>query len=163
GLRVELVAHLRGVVGLFDLERRVAPVVAGTARPFGSVAKSRVALYADEVVVTRQLEEPVADLRFELERATAGLRPVLVLQVAKRLRGAVAVALEERGESIRGEAALLVQPPRQREVMEGDHRSHAVLVTGVEDSSVVRQLRPRELAFGRFYAGPFDAETKGVE
>src|SRR5207248_5181460 len=73
------------------------------------------------------------------------------------------VRLEWRRESIRRETALLVQPPGQREVMESDHRRHAVLVTCVQDAAVVRQLGPRELAFSRFDASPFDAETKRVE
>src|SRR6266516_900579 len=107
-LRVVLVAHLRGVVGLAELPSGVAPVASRTARSLGTEAESRVRLDPDEVVVSRQLEEPVVDMRLELERARARLRAVLVLEIGKRQRharryagppsdrsGAAAVRLEQ--------------------------------------------------------------------
>ncbi len=80
-LRVVLVAHLRGRVRLLELARGVAPVRARASRTFRPEPKPRVGLDADEVVLARQLEEPVVDLRLELERARARLGPVLVLDV----------------------------------------------------------------------------------
>ena len=53
----------------------------GLRGPSGPIAKPRVRLDADEVVLSRQLEKPVADPSFELQRARPGLRAVLVLDV----------------------------------------------------------------------------------
>ena len=81
-------------------------------------------------------EQPAARaqaLRF-VERA--GVRD----PVAERLRRPVAVALEKGRKTLRGDAALVVQPLRDGEVMERDDRGHAVLVAGVEHAPVVGQL-----------------------
>ena len=229
GLRVVLVAHQRGLVGLGQLASRIAPVVAGAARAFGSITEPRVGLHSDEVVSACQLEEPIAHPRLELERACAGLgsvfvlqvgegkghagrdsgaradggraqpvrleqvvdgplRPLAVVGVSRRVdaqqpaartqslwfvdgagerhpvaeggRRTVAVALEQGRKALRGEASLLVHPPWQREVVEGDHRDDAVLEAGVEDAAIVSEGGPRELAFSRLDARPFDAESK---
>jgi hypothetical protein len=83
--------------------------------------------------------------------------------VAERLRGSVAVALEQRREALRGDAAFFVQPPGDREVVKGDDRHHAVLVAGVEHAPVVGQRGARELALGRLDARPLEAEPERVE
>src|SRR5207245_9162964 len=52
------------------------------------VAKSRVRLDADELVLTGELEEPVTDSGLELERARARLGAVLILNVGQGERHA---------------------------------------------------------------------------
>src|SRR2546423_631718 len=83
--------------------------------------------------------------------------------IAERDGCAVAVAFEQLRKSIRREPPHLVQPPRQGEVMERDHRKDAPLAARVEHASVVAEGRPRELALRRLDAGPLDAEAKRVE
>src|SRR5581483_9735535 len=82
--------------------------------------------------------------------------------VAESLGDAAAVAFEQLGKPFAGQAALLVQPAGEREVMERDQRHHAVAAAGVERAPVVSQSREGELAFRGLDAGPFDAEAKGV-
>ena len=55
--------------------------MAGAARTFRPVSESRVSLNPDEVILTRQLQEPVVDAGFQLERARTRLGAILVLDV----------------------------------------------------------------------------------
>jgi len=83
--------------------------------------------------------------------------------VAQSLRRAVTVALEQDGKTLGRDTALVVQPLRHREVVEGNDRDHAVLVAGVEDAAVVGELGAREFALGRFDARPLEAKPERVE
>src|SRR6266571_9438318 len=73
-----------------------------------------VSLHADEVVVPRQLEEPIADARVELNLAIAGLGTVLVLDVGQR-KGhadrAVRPRADRRSSQAMGFQRLVHHPP----------------------------------------------------
>ena len=83
--------------------------------------------------------------------------------VAERASGPLAVALEQLRESRVREPAQLVDPDRQREVVEGEDRRDAVLVAGVEHPPVMVELGGRELTAGGLDACPLDAEPERVE
>src|SRR5216684_2093819 len=83
--------------------------------------------------------------------------------VAECASRALAVAFEQPGEARVREPSQLVDPQRQREVMEGEDRSHAVLEAGLEHPPVVVELGCRELAIGRLDPRPLDPKPEGVE
>ena len=67
-----------------------------------------------------------------------------------------------RGKSIGCESPQVVQPLRQREVVEGDDRRHRVALTSFQHPPVVVELGDRELALGGLDACPLDAKSEGV-
>src|SRR5438309_3186738 len=83
-------------------------------------------------------------------------------QVAKRRRYAVAVPLEQLRKSRRREAALVVEPHRQREVVKREDGRDPLLAAGGEHAPVVVERRARELALGRLDARPLDPEAECV-
>src|SRR5713226_2081210 len=84
-------------------------------------------------------------------------------QVAQMGDGALAVAFEPARGVGRLPSAARRNPSRRREVMHSPYRLEAVFVAGREHPAVVLELRQRELAFLRLYAGPLDRETVCVK
>src|SRR5438445_965528 len=75
-------------------------------------------------------------------------------QVAKRRRYAVAVPLEQLRKSRRREAALVVEPHRQREVVKREDGRDPLLAAGGEHAPVVVERGARELALGPARCAP---------
>src|SRR6266851_1066741 len=84
-------------------------------------------------------------------------------QVAQMGDGALAVASEQARGVGRLPSAARRNPLRRREVMHSHYRLKAVFVAGREHPAVVLELRQRELAFLRLYAGPLDRERYALK